>query len=67
VADFQLGNKSAAEEEILAAFNRSKRCAVMKSPFQVQAKKNLAAIQTQYKIKERPFRKSPYQYEYPCP
>jgi len=51
VANFQLGNKSGDEKRILDAFNFTKRCAAMKSPFQAQARKNLAAIQTQYRIK----------------
>ena len=51
LANFKLGNKSGSQDRILAAFKYTKQCAAMKSPFQAQARKNLAAIQSQYRIK----------------
>jgi len=51
LSNFQLGNKSGKEKQILDAFKFTKQCAAMKSPYQPQARKNLKAIQTQYRIK----------------
>ncbi len=51
VANFKLGDRAGNQQRILDAFNFTKRCAAMSSRFQAQAKKNLTAIQGQYRIK----------------
>ncbi len=51
VANFQMGSASGNEQQILDAFKFTKQCADIKSPFQAQARKNLAAIQSQYRIR----------------
>jgi len=52
VANYQLGNATGNEKRILAAFEYTTKCANMKSPYQAQAKKNLSAIQSQYRIRK---------------
>ncbi len=51
VANFQMGSASGNEKQILDAFNFTKQCAAISSPYQAQARKNLAAIQSQYRIR----------------
>lgn len=51
LANFQLGNKSGNKKRILAGYRYTKECAAMKSPFQAQARRNLAAIRSQYRIR----------------
>jgi hypothetical protein len=50
LANYQMGAKSGNEKQILAAHKYTKQCAAMASPFQGQAKKNLAAIESQYRL-----------------
>ena len=51
VSNFQLGSKDGNEKRILAAHTYTKQCAAMSSPSQAQAKKNLAAIESQYRLR----------------
>lgn len=51
LANFKLGAKSGSQKRILDAFKFTKECVAMKSPYQAQARKNLKAIQSQYRIR----------------
>lgn len=51
VANYQIGDKTGDQKRILDAYQFTRRCAEIKSPFQAQARQNLQAIQTQYRIK----------------
>jgi tetratricopeptide (TPR) repeat protein len=51
LSNYQLGAKDGNQERLLAAHKYTKQCAAMSSPFQAQARKNLAAIESQYRIK----------------
>jgi hypothetical protein len=45
-----MGEKTTDQKRLMDAVSFTKQCAAIKSPFQAQAQKNLAAIQRQYRI-----------------
>jgi len=51
VANYQIGDKTGDQKRILDAYNFTRRCAQIKSPYQARANQNLTAIQSQYRIK----------------
>ena len=51
VANYKLGDKSGNQKRLMDAVKYTKACAALQSPFQAQARKNLAAIQSQYRIR----------------
>ncbi len=51
LANYQMGAKSGSEKQIIDAHKFTKQCAAMNSPFQAQARKNLAAIESQYRLR----------------
>jgi hypothetical protein len=52
VANYELGKRGKGDtKRILEAFNFTRDCAAIPGPFQASAKKNLAGIQAEYRIK----------------
>ena len=53
LANYKLGDSGGNinQQRILDAFNFTKQCAEISSPFQAQARKNLQVIQSQYRIR----------------
>jgi len=51
LANYQMGNKSGNAKLLIAARDFFKRCAAINSPFRAQARKNLAAIESQYRFR----------------
>ena len=50
LANFKMGNATTNKQRILDALRFNQQCAAIKSPFQAQANKNIAAIKSQYHI-----------------
>jgi tetratricopeptide (TPR) repeat protein len=51
LANFRLGDKGGDSKRIIDALRFNEQCAAIKSPFQAQARKNITAIKSQYRIK----------------
>ena len=51
LANYKLGDKPQDSKRILEALQFNQRCAAIPGPFQAQARKNIAAIRSQYHIK----------------
>ncbi|HBY61875.1 MAG TPA: hypothetical protein DEH78_18810, partial [Solibacterales bacterium] len=54
LANFRMGEAAKGEaqsQRILDALRFNQQCAAIKSPFQAQAAKNVAAIKSQYRLK----------------
>lgn len=51
MANFRLGDSGKDKNRILEAVKFNQQCAAIKSPYQAQAQKNLAAIRSQYSIR----------------
>ena len=50
LANFKMGDAKTNKQRILDALRFNQQCAAIKSPFQAQANKNIAAIKSQYHI-----------------
>jgi hypothetical protein len=51
LANYNLGDKGGEAQRIIDALRFSERCAAIPGPFQAQARKNIAAIRSQYHVK----------------
>ncbi len=51
LANYQMGSKSGNAKMLIAARDFFKKCAAINSPFRAQARKNLAAIESQYRFR----------------